>query len=61
MNKFLFLAGSLLIASASASPKYLTYEQFGAKGDGVTNDFPAIMATHETERRITLATRPGRP
>ena len=47
MNKFLFLAGSLLIASASASPKYLTYEQFGAKGDGVTNDFPAIMATHE--------------
>ena len=47
MNKFLLLAGSLLIASASASPKYLTYEQFGAKGDGVTNDFPAIMATHE--------------
>lgn len=26
---------------------YLTYEQFGAKGDGVTDDFQAIIATHE--------------
>ena len=43
MNKFLLLAG---IAFACASPKYLTYEQFGAKGDGVTDDFPAIIATH---------------
>lgn len=43
MNNLLLLAG---IAFACASPKYLTYEQFGAKGDGVTDDFPAIMATH---------------
>ena len=26
--------------------KYVTYEEFGAKGDGVTNDFPAIYAAH---------------
>ena len=46
MNIFLLLAGCLLSAFACDSPKYLTYEQFGAKGDGVTDDFPAIMATH---------------
>lgn len=26
--------------------KFVTYEEFGAKGDGVTNDFPAIYAAH---------------
>ena len=46
MNRFLLLAGCLPIAFACTSPKYLTYEQFGARGDGVTDDFPAIMATH---------------
>ena len=29
------------------SEKFLTYEEFGAKGDGVTDDFDAIIATHE--------------
>jgi hypothetical protein len=46
MNNFLLLAGCLPIAFACTSPKHLTYEQFGAKGDGVTDDFPAIIATH---------------
>ena len=46
LNKLLILAGCQLIALACTSPKYLTYEQFGAKGDGVTDDFPAIIATH---------------
>ena len=27
--------------------KFLTYEQFGAKGDGYTDDFDAIIACHE--------------
>ena len=27
--------------------KYVTYEQFGAKGDGVSEDFAAIYAAHE--------------
>ena len=46
MRKSLFLALCALLAFSCASPKYLTYEQFGAKGDGVTDDFPAIIATH---------------
>ena len=45
MNKFLILASCTLFAF-SCAPKYLTYEQFGAKGDGIADDFPAIMATH---------------
>ena len=39
MNKFLFLAACSLCAFACTSPKYLTYEHFGAKGDGVTDNF----------------------
>lgn len=35
-----------LIEFPCASQKYLSYEQFGAKGDGVTDDLPAIIATH---------------
>ena len=29
------------------SIKYVTYEEFGAKGDGVTDDFFPIKATHD--------------
>ena len=58
MNKNLFsalgwmlgLVGLVACSSAAiscSSPEYLTYEKFGAKGDGVTDDFPAIIATHE--------------
>ena len=31
--------------------RFLTYEQFGAKGDGLTDDFDAIIATHEEANR----------
>ena len=57
MHKFLLLAGCQLIALACASPKYLTYEQFGAKGDGVTDDFPAIIATHAAANEKGLPVR----
>lgn len=46
MIKTLFIAGCSLFQFSCITPKYLTYEQFGAKGDGVTDDFPAIIATH---------------
>ena len=31
--------------------KYLTYEEFGAIGDGICDDLPAIVACHETANR----------
>ena len=34
--------------------KYLHYEDFGAKGDGVTDDFEAIIATHEEANRTGM-------
>lgn len=54
MNKFLLLSQCLLIAFACTSPEYLTYEEFGAKGDGVTDDFTAIMATHTAANELGL-------
>lgn len=62
MNKSLLLAGCLLSAFACTSPKYLKYEQFGAKGDGVTDDFPAIMATHAAanEKGLPVKAKDGR-
>ena len=36
--------------------QYVTYEQFGAKGDGVTDDFDAIIACHDyaNEHRLPV-------
>ena len=56
MNKIMFLVSCTLFA-CSCSPKYLTYEQFGAKGDGVTDDFPAIIATHAAANEQGLPVR----
>ena len=33
---------------------YFTYEQFGAKGDGITDDFNAIIATHNEANKRDL-------
>ena len=42
--------------------RFVTYEEFGAKGDGVTNDFPAIKAAHDfaNENGLTLKAEPGK-
>ena len=56
MNKILLLATCTLFAF-SCSPKYLTYEQFGAKGDGVTDDLLAIIATHDAANEKGLPVR----
>lgn len=37
--------------------KYLTYEQFGAVGDGVADDMPAIVRTHAEANRLGLPVR----
>lgn len=62
MNKFLLLAGYLTVAFSCAAPKYLTYEKFGAKGDGVTDDFQAIIATHAAanEKGLPVKAKSGK-
>ena len=42
--------------------KFLSYEQFGAVGDGVTNDFPAIYAAHNyaNENGLTVKATAGK-
>lgn len=42
----LIIALAASIISLQAKPKFITYEKFGAKGDGVTDDMPAIVAAH---------------
>ena len=36
---------------------YLTYEAFGAIGDGIHDDMPAIVKTHEEANRLDLAVK----
>ena len=40
---------------------YVTYEQFGAVGDGVSEDFAAIYAAHEyaNAKRLPVKAREG--
>lgn len=40
--------------SIAGSDKYITYEQFGAVGDGVTDDAAAIKQAHEEANRLHL-------
>ena len=44
-NQIVFLLSSILTASLYAS-KVITYEEFGAIGDGKTDDQAAIIAAH---------------
>ena len=37
----------LAFAGTALSADVVTYEQFGAKGDGTTDDLPAIVAAHK--------------
>ena len=47
----------LAVLSMAARPKYITYEKFGAKGDGVTDDMPAIVAAHAAANAKGLPVR----
>ena len=42
-----FSAMLVLVAAVSCGRDYITYEEFGAKGDGRHDDTPAIVAAHE--------------
>lgn len=48
MKKYITLAALLAgIICSAKTPEYITYEQFGAKGDGQTDDQAAIIAAHK--------------
>ena len=58
---FTLLVSSLFLLAGTACQKYITYEQFGAKGDGVTDDMPAIIAAHQAanEKGLPVKAKAG--
>ncbi len=60
LTKFLITAG-LVPALLSAAGKVVTYEEFGATGDGVHDDMPAICKAHEhaNAHGLPVKTKPG--
>ena len=53
----LILAFSAIVFSIHAKPRFITYEKYGAKGDGVTDDMPAIVAAHAAANKMGLPVR----
>ena len=41
-------------AQKQTTGQYVTYKQYGAKGDGKTDDYAAIVATHEAANKMGL-------
>lgn len=58
----LLLAIASTIISIQAKPRYITYEKYGAKGDGITDDMPAIVAAHAAanEKGLPVKAKDGR-
>ncbi len=48
---------TVLTGHAGAEPQVVTYEDFGAVGDGVTDDLPAIRRAHEHANKHGLPVR----
>lgn len=48
---------TLVCGMSAARPRYVTYEQYGAKGDGVTDDMPAIVRAHNAANDKALPVR----
>lgn len=72
MKKSIFTIGILLLAAAflpcratlshnTGNAKHVTYEQFGAAGDGVHDDLEAIVAAHEAAnaRKLPVKAKDG--
>lgn len=56
MNKLLILSASIL-AIAACKQEYVTYEQYGAVGDGAHDDQAAIIAAHAAANEKNLPVR----
>ena len=50
------------VFSLQAKPKFITYEKYGAKGDGITDDMPAIVAAHAAanEKGLPVKAKDGK-
>ena len=58
--RFIFLLGAfLLIFNCAAAGNFVTYEEFGARGDGRTNDAEAIINAHKAANTRNLPVRAG--
>lgn len=57
MNKISRLSILLSILAVSCGQDYITYEQYGAKGDGRHDDMEAIVAAHEAANAKGLPVR----
>ncbi len=56
----LFSTGSIYAVDPTLQSKHVTYESFGAVGDGVTDDLPAIFQAHAyaNEHELSIQSRP---
>ena len=54
LERFFLFLPLMLVA---CSPRVITYEQYGAVGDGVHDDFPAVVAAHEAANAKGLRVR----
>ena len=57
MKKFYFLLLATLLLACTEKEKYVYYNDFGAVGDGVTDDFDAIIRAHEAANEAGLLVR----
>lgn len=62
MHKTVFLAALAAIAcGCAANPQYVTYEEFGAVGDGIHDDQAAIVAAHAAanDKKLPVKAKDG--
>jgi len=53
------LSLAVLLCAAAAPSRFVTYEQFGAVGDGVADDQVAIVAAHDAANKAGLPVKAG--
>lgn len=54
-----FLSLAVLLSAIATPSRFVTYEQFGAVGDGVTDDQAAIAAAHDAANKAGLPVKAG--